>query len=78
MYEFLYNYVKQKYQSNANLCYMDTDSFIIQNKTEDFYKYIADDVQNLRGTSNYSEDDKRLFPRGMNKKVIELKAPSYI
>ena len=25
---------------------MDTDSFIIQNKTEDFYKDIADEVKN--------------------------------
>ena len=33
MYEFWYNYIKPKYQDNARLCYMDTDSFIIYIKT---------------------------------------------
>ena len=29
MHEFWYDYIKPKYQSNAKLCYMDTDSFVI-------------------------------------------------
>ena len=41
MYEFWYDYIKSKYQCNAKLCYMDTGSFTIQIKTEDFYKDIA-------------------------------------
>ena len=45
MYEFWYDYIKPKYQNNAKLSYMDTDSFIIHIKTEDFYKDIADDVK---------------------------------
>ena len=45
MYEFWYDYVKPKYQSNAKLCYMDTDSFIINIKTEDFHVDIANDVE---------------------------------
>ena len=45
MYEFWYDYIKPKYRNNAKLGYMDTDSFIIQIKTEDFYKDIADDVK---------------------------------
>ena len=49
---------------------MDTDSFIIHIKTEDFYEDIASDVEKLFDTSNYNEDDKRRLPRGMNKKVI--------
>ena len=43
--------------------------FIIHIKTEDFYKDIVDDVEKWFDTSNYSEDDNRPFPRGMNKKV---------
>ena len=35
MYEFWYDYIKPKYRNNAKLCYMDTDSFIINIKTED-------------------------------------------
>ena len=49
---------------------MDTDSFIIHIKTEDVYKDIADDVKKWFDTSDYSEDDKRPLPSGMNKKVI--------
>ena len=29
MYEFWYDYIKPKYQNNAKLCYVNTDSFII-------------------------------------------------
>ena len=38
MYEFWYDYIKPKYQDRAKLCYMDTDSFVIHIKTEDFYE----------------------------------------
>ena len=69
-YEFWYGYVKPKYQDNAKLCYMDTDSFIIRIKTEDFYEDIIDDVKKWFDLSNYDEDDKRPLPIGKNKKVI--------
>ena len=72
MYEFWYDYVKPKYQDNAKLCYIDTDSFIIHIKTEDFYKDIANDVEKWFDTSNYDESDKRPLPIGKNKKVIGL------
>ena len=51
---------------------MDTDSFVIYIKTEDFYEDIADDVKKWFDTSNCGEDDKRLLPIGENKKVIGL------
>ena len=51
---------------------MDTDSFIIHIRTEDFYKDIADDVKTFLNTSNYGEDEKRPLPKGMNRKVIGL------
>ena len=70
MYEFWYDYIKPKHQNNTKLCYMDTDSFIIQIETEDFYKDIADDVKKRYDTSNYEVD--RPLPKGMNKKVIGL------
>ena len=44
MYEFWYDCIKPKYEDNVKLSYMDTDSFIIYIKTEDFYKDITDDV----------------------------------
>ena len=41
MHEFWYDYMKPKDDDNVKLCYMDTDSFIMNIKTEDFYKDIA-------------------------------------
>ena len=70
MYEFWYDYIKPKYQDRAKLCYMNTDSFVIYVKTEDFYEDIANDVKEWFHTSNY--DNNRLLPIGKNKKVIGL------
>ena len=72
MYGFWYDYIKPKYQDKSKLCYMDTDSFIIHIKTEDFCKDIANDVEKWFETSNYDENDKRPLPIGKNKKVIGL------
>ena len=55
---------------NVKLCYMDIDSFIMNIKTEDFYKDIANDVEKRFDTSNYEVD--RPLSTGKNKKVIRL------
>ena len=61
MYEFWCDYMKSKYGDNVKLCYMDTDSFIINIKTEDFYKDIVNDVEkrfdtkwNAKGTKKHA------------------------
>ena len=46
------------------------DSFIMNIKTNDFYKDISNDVDNRFDTSDY--EVKRPLPRGKNKKVIGL------
>ena len=51
---------------------MDSDSFLIHIKTEDFYEDIVDDVEKWFDTSNYSEDDKRPFSIAKNKKKIDF------
>ena len=58
--------MKPKYDDNVKLCYMDTDSFIMRIKTEDFYGDIANDVEKRFDTSNYEVD--RPLPKGKNKK----------
>ena len=70
MNEFWYDYMKPKYGDDVKLCYMDTDSFIMHIKTEDFYKDFANDVEKSFDTSNYECD--RPLPTGKNKKVIGL------
>ena len=62
--------MKPKYGDKVKLCYMDTDSFMMHIKTEDFYKDIADDVEKRFDTSNYELN--RLLPTRKNKKVIGL------
>ena len=70
MYEFWYDYMKPKYNDNVKLCYMGTNSFIVNIKREDFYKDVANDVEKRFDTSNYKCD--RPLPIGKNKKVIGL------
>ena len=62
MYEFWYDYMKPKYDNNVKLCYKDTDSFIIDIKTNDVYKDTANDVENRFDTSNYEVN--RPLPMG--------------
>ena len=69
MYEFWYNYTKPKYGHDVKLCYMDADSFIMNIKTEDIYKDIANDVKKRFDTSNYEVN--RPLPMGKSK-VIRL------
>ena len=77
MYELWYDYMKPKYNDNAKLCFMDTDSFIMNIKTNNFYEDIANDVENryfkylkYLDTSNYEVN--RPLPTGKNKNVIGL------
>ena len=70
MYKFWYEYIKPKYANNANLCYMDTDSYVMQVNTADLYHDISNDVNLLFDTSNYITKLPRPLPIGKNKKVI--------
>ena len=69
MYEFWYDYMKPKYNHNV-ICYMDTDSFVMNIKTNDFYKDIANGVEKRFDTSNYEVN--RPLPTGKYKEVIGL------
>ena len=70
MYDYWYSEMKPKYKDRIRLCYMDTDSFIMHIKTEDFYKDIADDVEKKYDISNYTVE--KPLPMGKNKKVIGM------
>ena len=70
MYEFHYDYKKQKYLEGLTLCYMDTDPLIYDIETDDFYKDIAKDVKDGFDTSGYNPNQP--LPVGLNKKVIGL------
>ena len=71
MFEFCYDYVKQK----AKFCYMDIGSFIVYVKIDDIYRDITEDVETRFDTSNYELECNsidRPSPKGKNKKVIGL------
>ena len=61
MYKFWYDYIKPKYRDKAKPSYTDTDSFITYIITEDIFEDISNDVKIWFDTSNYDENDKRLF-----------------
>ena len=67
-YEFYYDYMRAKYGTKVRLCYMDTDSFVYEVETEDFYRDIANDVGKSFYTSGYSSNDNRVLPIGKNLK----------
>ena len=67
IYEFWYDYIKPKYGDKARLCYMDTDSFVLDIKTDDFYKDINNDADKCFDTSNYDKTDNRPLEIGKNK-----------
>ena len=72
MYDFHYNYIKQKYGDKAKLLFTDTDSFMYVIQTEDFYKDISADVKHRFDTSDYPPNHSSGIPSGLNKKVIGM------
>ena len=49
---------------------MDTDSFVIPIKTDDFYKDIGNDIDKWFDTNNYDKNIDRPLQKGINKKVV--------
>ena len=72
MFDFHYKYIKPKYGSKAKLLFTDTDSFIYEIQTEDFYKDISGDVRDRFDTSDYPEGHPSGLPTGINKKVLGM------
>ena len=62
IYEFHCDYMRPKHGSKVKLSYMDTDSFVYEIETEDFYRYIARNVAKRFDTSGYSKDEIGHYP----------------
>ncbi|XP_063392461.1 uncharacterized protein LOC134677958 [Cydia fagiglandana] len=69
MFDFHYNYMLPKYSENIRLLYTDTDSFIYDINTNDFYEDIKPDVQDKFDTSDFQIDNIYALPR-VNKNVL--------
>ena len=72
MFDFHYKYIKPKYGNKAKLLFTDTDSFLYEIETEDFYKDISGDVKDKFDTSEYPENHPSGIPTGINKKVLGM------
>ena len=72
MYDFHYNYIKQKYGDKAKLLLTDTDSLMYEIQTEDFYNDISGDVKDRFDTSGYPPGHPSGIPSGFNKKVLGM------
>ena len=70
MFDFLYNYIKNKYGEKAELLFTDTDSLMYLIQTEDFYHDINKDIKRKFDTSDYPENHPSGIKTGVNKKVI--------
>ena len=53
MYEFHYNYIKNKFDNKSKPLFIDTDSLMYEIKTEDVYEDLSSDKEML-DLSNYS------------------------
>ena len=67
MYEFWYDYLKPKYKDKVKLCYMDTDSFVINIFTEDILKILTIMLKNVSILLSMMKMIKGLF------KLVKIK-----
>ncbi|XP_065642822.1 uncharacterized protein LOC136074432 [Hydra vulgaris] len=76
MYEFHYDYIKNKYADRAKLLFTDTDSLTYEIKTEDFYSNISKDIESKFESSEFNPKHPAInnlgFKVGLNKKVIGM------
>ena len=67
MYEFHYDYIKNKYGNSSRLLFRDTDSLMYEIKSEDGYENFSSDKE-LFDISNYSTNSK--YYDNSNKLVV--------
>lgn len=68
MYSMYYNYYKKFYNERINLIYTDTDSFLVQVRTEDFYADLREHFSDIMDFSNYKTD--HFLYNNSNEKVV--------
>ena len=70
MYEYHYDYIKNKYSNNSSLLFMDTDGSMYKIKTQDVYADFSSDKEmydfsNYLTKSKYYENSSKLVVRKM-------------
>ena len=72
MFDFHYDYIREKYNNAAELLFTDTNSLLYLIHTDDFYKDISRDIKTKFDTSDYPESHPSGILTGINKKVIGM------
>ena len=72
MFDFHYNYIREKYSNTAELLFTDIDSLLYLIHTDDFYKDISHDIETKFDTSDYPPNHPSGILTGVNKKVIGM------
>ena len=70
MFDFHYNYIKNKYGDKAELLFTDTDSLMYLIEIQDVYKDFSEDNKKKFDTSDYPENHPSGIKTGVDKKVI--------
>ena len=70
MFDFHYNYIREKFGDKAKLFFTDTDSLMYLIQTDDFYQDINKDIKRKFDASDYPEKHPSGIKTGINKKVI--------
>ena len=70
MFDFHYNYIRDKYGDKAELLFTDTDSLMYLIQTQDVYQDFSKDVKRKFDTSDHPEKHPSGIKTGVNKKVI--------
>ena len=70
MFDFHYNYIRERFKDKAELLFTGTDSLMYLIQTEDFYQDINRDIRRKFDTSDYPEKHPSGIKTGINKKVI--------
>ena len=68
MFDFHYNYIREKLGDRAELLFTDTDSLMHLIQKEDFYQDINKDIKRKFDTSDYQEKHPSGFKAEINKK----------
>ena len=72
MFDFHYNYIKNKYGDKAELLMTDTDSLMYLIQTDDVYKDIKKDVKKKFDTSNFPDVHPSGIETGVNEKDVGM------
>ena len=72
MYDFYYNYIRNKNGDRPKLLFGNADSLAYEIRIKDFYKDIKPDIEKRLDTSDYPTNHPSGIKTGVNSKVLGM------